>query len=156
MPIYVDGFNAIHTLGLVGEKKAQIELLIEMLSQRFPNQIAHIFLDGFPTQIKSSSSSIRLHFSLDKTADEHILTFLKKKTSSSIFLFTNDQDLGNKAKVAHQLVQVLPINQLKQNSVSSSKKNKKEIKVELEKNTLAPDSQWFSDLYLIKHNIKKK
>lgn len=156
MSIYVDGFNAIHTLGFKGEKKAQIEQLIVLISQHFANQITHIFLDGYQLHVLNSNSQIRLHFSLDKTADEHILAFLKKKRSSSVSLFTNDRELGTKAKTIHQSVQVFSINQLNQKPNELSKKNKSEVKMAREKNLLAPDSQWFTDLYLIKNKIQKR
>ena len=102
MVYILDGYNVLRRMqdlgsSLVGESR---ESLIDFLSRYKPqgrNSVI-VFFDGYGN-LTRSYGKIKILFSRDISADEHILAFLKKEQRGNhYYLVTDDRDLGFKAR----------------------------------------------------------
>ncbi|MDP8217080.1 MAG: NYN domain-containing protein [Candidatus Kaelpia imicola] len=97
----LDGYNVLRRMqdlypGIAGENK---ESLISFLSHYKPQgrNNAIVFFDGYG-DMSNSYGKIKVLFSRDISADEHILEFLKKSQKQKCYyLVTDDRELGFKA-----------------------------------------------------------
>lgn len=143
--ICLDVMNIIHSKYPNRSKTEAIGHLLGDLETQFPNQIVHLFIDGYPFHLTKHKNRI-FHFSNDKSADDIIIRFLqKKKNLTNCILVSNDHELTKEASR-------LDVKCMKTNYLSNKSSSKKSgNKIERSKNGEV-NSKFFDDLYLIRLN----
>lgn len=150
MILFIDAMNIMHSLGLNRTKEDGLTAMISLLSQdrgfkRF--SVIYVVMDGHPFKFTSTLKKVKLLFSDHKTADELIIHKAATCKTKQVVICTHDNEI--KQALSGFGFQFTG-KELFSNEPSS--KTGKTRASQLDKESLSPDSQWFTDLYKIKLN----
>lgn len=150
MILFIDAMNIMHSLGLNRTKEDGLTAMISLMNQdggfnRF--SAIYVVMDGHPFQFNSTPKKVKLVFSEHRTADEVIIQKAATFKTKQVVICTHDN--GIKQALSGYGFQFTG-KEIFGNTGSTKKGKTKGL--HLTKESLTPDSQWFTDLYKIKLN----
>jgi hypothetical protein len=150
MILLIDAMNIMHSLGLNRNKEDGLTAIISIISQdnRFKQfSVIYLVVDGHPIKFTSALKKVKLVFSEYKTADELIIHKAVAYKTKQVTICTHDNEIKRALRgfgfqfTGHAMF----------GNKHSFKAGKSNVS-NLDKDSLSPDSQWFTDLYKIKLN----